>query len=117
MKQDGVMSIIEGKQPMSFKGYMFLANKAFEQQNDHNISTSFHLFLILCWNLIAMCVSVEFLMYNHIYWSSDAMVIVFPSHKGDKEGKSALPKHVYANTEEPHLCPILSLAMYVFTRG
>ena len=25
MKQDGVMSIIEGKQPMSFKGYKFLA--------------------------------------------------------------------------------------------
>lgn len=45
------------------------------------------------------------------------MVIVFPSHKGDKEGARSLPKHVYANTEEPSICPILSFAIYVFTRG
>lgn len=117
MKQDGVICIIEGKQPMSFKGYKFLAGRALEQQCDHNISISCHLFLILCWNLIARCVSVGSLMYNHISWSLDAMVIVFPSHKGDKEGKNALPKHVYANTAEPHICPILSMAIYVFTRG
>jgi hypothetical protein len=54
------------------------------------------------------------LMYNHIL---DAMVIVFPSHKGDEEGKNALPKHVYANTAEPHICPTLSFAIYIFTRG
>ena len=45
------------------------------------------------------------------------MVIVFPSHKGDKEGARSLPKHVYANTEEPSICPILSFAICVFTRG
>ena len=117
MKQDGIMSIIEGKQPMSFKGYKFLARKALDQQNDFKISISCHLFLILCWNLIARCVSVGSLMFNHISWKLDSMVIVFPSHKGDKEGKSALPKHVYANTEEPHICPILSFAIYIFTRG
>ena len=94
-----------------------MAGKALNQQNDYNVSTSCHLFLILCWNLIARCVSVGSLMYNHISWNLDSMVIVFPSHKGDKEGKSALPKHVYAKTEEPHICPILSLALFVFTRG
>ena len=35
MKQDGVIFIIEGKQPMSFKGYKFLAGRALEQQCDH----------------------------------------------------------------------------------
>jgi hypothetical protein len=117
LKQDGVMSIIEGKQPMSFKGYKFLARKALEQEGDFNLSIFSHFFLLLCWNLIARCVSVGSLMYNHISWTGDAMVIVFPSHKGDKEGARSLPKHVYANTEEPSICPILSFAIYVFTRG
>jgi hypothetical protein len=45
------------------------------------------------------------------------MVIVFPSHKGDQDGRNALPKHIYANIAEPHICPILSFAVYTFTRG
>ncbi len=36
---------------------------------------------------------------------------------GDKEGDNALPKHVYANPDEPYLCPILAMAMYIFARG
>lgn len=117
MKQDGFIPLVEGKQPMSFPGYKFLANNAIEQLTDFNVTISCHLYLLLCWNLIARCVSVGSLMYNHVSWNLDAMVIVFPSHKGDKEGKNALPKHIYANTAEPHICPILSFAVYVFTRG
>jgi hypothetical protein len=56
-------------------------------------------------------------MYNHVSWENDSMVFVFLSHKGDKEGRNALPKHVYANTAEPSICPILSFAVYIFTRG
>jgi hypothetical protein len=117
MKQDGFIPLIEGKQPISFKGYKFLASKALDQLVDYNISISCHLFLVLCWNLIARCVSVGSLMYDHVSWSLDALVIVFPSHKSDKEGKNALPKHVFANASEPAICPILSFAIYLFTRG
>jgi hypothetical protein len=117
LKQDGVMSIVEGKQPMSFKGYKLLAVKALEQCRDHNLAIFSHLYLLLCWNLIARCVSVGSLMYNHVSWENDSMVIVFPSHKGDQEGRNALPKHVYANPAEPNICPILSFAVYIFTRG
>jgi hypothetical protein len=117
LKQNGVMSVVEGKQPLSFKGYKFLATKALAQQRDYNLSILCHFFLLLCWNLIARCVSVGSLMYNHISWVDDAMVIVFPLHKGDQEGTRSLPKHVYANTAEPSICPILSFAIYVFTRG
>ena len=117
LKQDGIMPIVEGKQPMSFRGYKFLAQKAVEQKKDYNLAIFSHLYLLLCWNLIARCVSVGGLMYNHISWENDSMVIVFPSHKGDKEGRNALPKHVYANIVEPTACPILSFAVYVFTRG
>ena len=117
LKQDGIMPIIEGKQAMSFKGYKFLALKAAGQSTDYSLAIFSHLYLLLCWNLIARCVSVRGLMYNHISWENDTMVIVFPSHKGDKEGRNALPKHVYANIAEPSICPILSFAIYIFTRG
>ena len=117
LKKDGVMSIVEGKQPMSFKGYKLLAAKAIAQEKDYNLAIFSHLYLLLCWNLIARCVSVGSLMYNHVSQGSDSLVVVFPSHKGDQEGRTALPKHVYANTAEPSICPILSFAIYVFTRG
>ena len=117
LKQDGVMPIVEGKQQMSFEGYKFLASKAIAQKKDCNLAIFSHLYLLLCWNLIARCVSVGSLMYNHISWENDSLVIVFPSHKGDKEGRTALPKHVYAKIAEPSICPILSFAVYVFTRG
>lgn len=84
LKQDGVMALIEGKQPMSFKGYKFLATKALEQCKDFNLAIFCHLYLLLCWNLIARCVSVGGLMYDHVSWKSDSMVIVFPSQGGSK---------------------------------
>ena len=120
LKQDGEMSIVEGKMPMSFRGYKFLAGKATIDKggdDDEKLSIFSHFFLLMCWNLIARCVSVGSLMYNHISWENDSLVIVFPSHKGDKDGKKSLPKHVYANTLEPAICPILSFAIYLFTKG
>jgi hypothetical protein len=126
LKQDGEMSIIEGKMPLSFRGYKYLAEKATMSREGNDNVTSCrdeklfifaHFFLLLCWNLIARCVSVGSLMFNHVSWENDSLVIVFPSHKGDKDGKKALPKHVYANTMEPAICPILSFAIYLFTKG
>ena len=111
------MSVLEGKQPMSFKGCKFLAKKALAQQGDYNISIFSHFFLLLCWNLIARCVSVGSFIYSHISWVDDALVIVFPSHKGDQESTRSLPKHVYAKRAEPSTCPLLTFAIYVFTRG
>ena len=117
LKQNGVIPIVEGKQPMSFKGYKYLAARAIAQEKDYNLAIFSHFYLLLCWNLIARCVSVGSIMYTHISWENDSLVVVFPSHKGDQEGRNALPKHVFANIAEPSICPILSFAIYVFTRG
>ena len=61
-KQDGVMSVVGGKQPMSFKKYKLLAIKALEQCRDHNLALFSLLYLLLCWNLIARCISVGSLL-------------------------------------------------------
>jgi hypothetical protein len=115
-KQTNVMKMTEGKVPLNFSGYRYLAAVAFKYP-DYEVGMFAHLFLILCWNLIARCVSVASLMLSHITWKEDALVVVFPQHKGNQEGKNTSPKHVYANPEEPMICPILSLAIYIFCEG
>lgn len=115
LKQNGDMKLHEGKQPMNFSGYRYLALKALEQKTDFAQCLFAQLFLVLSWNLIARCASVSGIMFDHLTWSGDAMVVVFPSHKGDQEGKNVLPKHVYANPFSPSICPILSMAVYVFS--
>lgn len=117
LKQKGEISTMEGKQPLTFAGYMFLANKALRTQTDFNLNIFAHTFLLFSWNLMSRCTSVATLMFNHISWKDDALVIVFPQHKGDKEGRNSYPKHVYANTANPAICPILSFAIFVFTSG
>jgi hypothetical protein len=82
LKQNGEMEITEGKQPLRFTGYRFLAKKAMLSTKDMNLSTFGHVFLLFCWNLMARCHSVSSLMYNHIEWEHDSMTVVFPTHKG-----------------------------------
>ncbi len=117
MKITGEIPMNEGKAPMSFEGYKFLADKAIKSTTDFSLASFAHLFLLLCWNLIARCVSVATLTFSHISWEEDAMTVTFPTHKGDKEGKNAVAKHVYANPLNPHICPILSFAVYIWTSG
>ena len=114
LKQTGEMSVLEGKQPITFDGYIFLAQCAIESKNDFGSNNFAHIFLLLCWNLMARSISVGKIMYNHISWSGDALQITLPTHKGDQEGNHSYPRHVYANPLIPELCPILSLAIYVF---
>jgi len=66
---------------------------------------------------MARCVSVSGIMFDHIGWEGDAMTIIFPKHKGDQEGEHCAPKHVYANPQNPAICPILAFAVYIWTIG
>ena len=53
---------------------------------------------------------------THIEWSNDALVFYFAKAKGDQEGdKATKPWHVYSNPLQPHLCPVLAFATYIFT--
>lgn len=85
LKQNGELKMSEGKSPISFEGYRYLC-KVSVKWND-NGGDSFtpvfsHLFLTLCWNLMARCNSVANIMFNHISWHADSLSIVFPKHKG-----------------------------------
>lgn len=74
-----------------------------------------HLFIILSWNLFARSHSVASLLYIHFEWQEDSLIVTVPTHKGDQEGSRIFPVHVYANPLNPELCPVLALAIYVFS--
>ena len=104
-----------GKSALPFSGYKYLANKALLREPDFALGIFADVLLLLCWNLIARCISVSSLMFQHISWSNDSMVIVFPTTKSDLEGKHCSPKHVYASPTCPAICPIMSFVVYFYT--
>ena len=61
--------------------------------------------------------SVGKIMHQHMCWREDALVITFAIHKGDREGQNAYGRHVYANPGNPAICPVLAIAVMVFSRG
>jgi hypothetical protein len=112
MKRNGEVPLTEGKAPLNFQSYRMLAARTLDCSADFELSIFGHLFLTLCWNLIARCNFVATVLFRHISWENDSMVVVFPPHKGDQEGRNALPKHVFANPDNPDMCPILALAIF-----
>ena len=115
-KQEGTMKITEGKQPLSIAGYRLLSDLLLKLPNS-TISSFAWPFLTLCWCLMARSNSVENIIFQHIPWESDSLVIQFAQHKGDKEGQVKYGRHVYANPREPTICPILSLSVLIFSKN
>lgn len=83
LKQNGEMPTEEGKKTFCIESYKHLALHAMKK----NDGFSPHIFLLLCWNCMGRSVSIGQLMFNHITWTDDALIVRFPQHKGDKEGK------------------------------
>ena len=52
----------------------------------------------------------------HITFKNDSLVLQFSKSKGQQNGKDHVGHwHVYAKPREPHPCPVLALARYLFT--
>ena len=58
-------------------------------------------------------------MLQHIDWSNDCMTIIFGHTKTDQTGEKSESsiKHVYANPQNPVICPILSMAVFAFCKS
>jgi hypothetical protein len=72
-------------------------------------------FIVLQWNLMSRSESVASICLQHLSWQGDCLVILVPKTKTDQSASSIHPRHVYANPYEPEICPILSLAVFVFS--
>lgn len=116
-KQRGEVPMMEGKCPMSFTGYRYIALKAVQATNDCMQNIFAWAYLVLCWNLMARSDNVGSLMLEHIGWVDDALTVTFVRMKGDQIGAKMMPRKVYANPVQPEICPVLALAVYMFTLG
>ena len=110
---NGEMNLGEGKMFLSYKGYGELLKLALRDSTTQRHGLFPNLYILLSWNLMCRTVSTGSLLYTHITWMEDALVIHLPKHKGDPTGSKSFQKHVYANVYDPLRCPILGLAVRV----
>jgi len=110
MKQGGQMKRQEGKLPVSFDIYAFLAKKLAAM----DCNTFAVPYLLLCWNLCNRSVSTAYITLDHMWWEGDCLVIAADTSKSHQDG-SLIDKNVYANPRNPSICAILWLAVHIFT--
>eukprot|EP01013_Petalomonas_cantuscygni_P032228 TRINITY_DN586_c0_g1_i1.p1 TRINITY_DN586_c0_g1~~TRINITY_DN586_c0_g1_i1.p1 ORF type:complete len:790 (+),score=56.99 TRINITY_DN586_c0_g1_i1:18-2387(+) len=105
-----------GKDPLKYLLYKRIQEDIFSDDTSDVIFA--RAFLSLNWNLLARPTNIECLRAQHLEWKEDALGIRFIVSKRDQEGEHADEiRHVYANPVTVKVCPILALAMYLFTIG
>ena len=114
LKLSGQVPLVEGKLHLTFAGYHLLAVALLQLSSGQMLFA--WPYLVLQWNLIARATTVASLMMEHVGWEADALMISMPKHKGDQEGVKGYARHLYANVSDPVICPVLALAVLVFTR-
>ena len=107
----------EGQMALTFPSYSSLASCAREEKIDFSTAVFAQLILVLCWNLLVRCVSVFSIMFTHISWEQDSMVISLPMNKGEEVDVDRAKKHIYANPACPDICPVLAMAVYIWCMG
>ena len=115
LKLEGKMSIFEGRYHLTYDGYCLIANALFKSEPFSTMLFGWP-FIVLQWNLLARSATVGNMMMEHVGWEGDALLISTPKHKADQEGAKCFARHLYANPTQPVICPVLALAVIVFTR-
>jgi len=118
-KNDGVMSVKEGKSEISFAGYEVLCMTALaltptKNSDNSGVKNTFSeglfawAWLTLQWNLMGRSQNVDDIMLEHCDWKEDSLRITFAKHKKDRSGEGpSLDKHLFANTINPAVIPPL----------
>ncbi len=58
--------------------------------------------------------SVADVLLSHIDWKGDCLIIQEQGHKADRKGQNRYWKHIYANSVQPEICPVLAVAVLIF---
>ena len=114
-KQSGEMSQQEGKSALTMSCYKALCLAMLVADQDCGMHLFAHTFLVLSWVLVCRSVSTATINYARIGALEDCLVINLPRSKCDQEGGRAYERAIYANPFCPEVCPVLALALYLFT--
>ena len=96
-----------GKRHMFFDLYVALAKAYFNA--GMLFEWAYH---VLTWNLMTRGNSTAALRWRHIDLANDSHIFIVPKSKSDQEGVKLDPKHVFANSRNPYICPIFALGLY-----
>ena len=109
------VSTSEGKLPLPFAAYKFLAQILFESAKPEHIAA--HTFLVLEWNLISRADMVVTALIDSIRCHNDAILFEIGRTKTDQEGTRNIdhPWHLYANCEFPQICTFLAMARHLIS--
>lgn len=128
LKQNGKYAIEEGKKHIKFEGYVEVI-RLFSQYSPSNsisylrgafqIGIFCILYMVLCWNMAQRSETVGNIHLEHIKWTGDSMCFKLPRTKNDQAGEKDDAdddgKHVYANPQNPLICPVSNFAIYFWT--
>jgi hypothetical protein len=110
-KQEGIRKLQEGKSAMPFKLYERLCKAFMTNKNSFG-----HLYLSFSWNLMCRTDNTSSILMSHLNWTNDCLVVFYGKMKNDQEGENLREgRHVYSNPENPVVCPILALSIYLIT--
>ncbi|KAL3771060.1 hypothetical protein ACHAWU_006437 [Discostella pseudostelligera] len=106
-------SMMIGKKKMDFKVYQKMCELFLEEEGEEFIFAC--CFLTLEWNLMARSENVVHAHMFHVTWDNDSLVFRFVKSKGDQTGRNRDQAwHVYANLNNPAVCPVLTMGCYIF---
>lgn len=105
-----------GKDPLPYSMYQEFSNEllvGFRREY-----TFCKVFVAFCWNLMCRAGSAFAIKLCHLSWREDALTDLFGHMKNDQSGiKGKEPRHLYANPQNPDICPILALALHLNVNG
>ncbi|ETK87990.1 hypothetical protein L915_07683, partial [Phytophthora nicotianae] len=103
LKRNGLMKINGSKRDLKSSGFGLLALKVMTDTPTCKGQR---------WGTTSLADSI---MLQYIEWTEDCLSIEDQGHKGDQKGSEKFGKHVYANPYTPCQCPILALAVHLFS--
>lgn len=74
-------------------------------------------FFIFCFCLLGRAERIGRLRFQWMSWTDDCLLVKIPTTKSDQAGAMSYFKRIYANALNPTVCPILALAIEVFSRA
>mmetsp|Transcript_20744 Transcript_20744/g.31523 ORF Transcript_20744/g.31523 Transcript_20744/m.31523 type:complete len:642 (-) Transcript_20744:310-2235(-) len=111
-KQTLGLKVKEGKSHMTVEVYELIARLMFESDKKEHIFA--HAFHVLDWNLMKRAENVVDCKITHIFFCNDSLTFIFAKSKSCDNEELLGPWHVYANPDNPHICPFLALARFLF---
>ncbi|KAL7572070.1 hypothetical protein ACA910_001717 [Epithemia clementina (nom. ined.)] len=103
---------MDGKEPMSVELYRGLCKWFFDWGTMDGVFA--HAFLVLSWNLMCRAKNTASIKMSDVRWINfDCFEIFFGHSKTDQLGDNAkYPRHLFANPNDPLVCPVVALSLY-----